>query len=83
MFIVVRSKKADLRPLSPYYYLESPSSISEKSLQTNAQSYLSKARNNIQSFDPFYSAHHLVFIGQGVVVISPESRDIYVQEVNT
>ena len=44
MFIVVRPKKADLRPLSPYYCLRSPSSISEKSLQTNAQSYISKAQ---------------------------------------
>ena len=43
VFIVVRPKKADLRPLSPYYCLRSPSSISEKSLQTNAQSYVSKA----------------------------------------
>ena len=76
MFIVVRSKKADLRPLSPYYCLRSPSSISEKSLQTNAQSYISQAYKNIYGFNLFYSAHHLVFIGQGVVMISHKYRDI-------
>ena len=52
MFIVVRSKKADLRPLSLYYYLESPSSISEKSLQTNAQSYISQACRKYLGFRP-------------------------------
>ena len=49
-------------------------------LQTNAQSYLSQAYNNYKGFDPFYSAHHLVFIGQGVVMISHDYRDIYIQK---
>ena len=51
-----------------------------KKLQTNAQSYISKIHKNTQDFDPFYSAQHLVFIGQGVVMISLESRDNYVSK---
>ena len=34
----------------------------------------------LRFFDPFYSAQHLVFIGQGVDMISLESRDIYIQK---
>ena len=70
MFIVVRPKKDDLRPLSLYYGLNIRVKSQNKAYRLVLRVF-SQVRNISQEFDPFYSAHHGVFIGQGAVMISP------------